>query len=174
MLGILGAGGEFNPLNPDQGGALFWTWIIFLLALVPMWKVVFGPIFRALKERDLAAAEAAKQAEAARDAAEKAQATIEAEREKAKSEVAQLLQQARERAESLKQEEASRGRLEAERMVAQARHVIDQEKAKALSEIRGEVVELSAQLAEKALGKAVSDDQQKRVLAQAIEEEWKH
>lgn len=173
MLGILGAGGEFNPLDHSQASALFWTWIIFLLALIPMWKIVFGPIYRALKERDLAAAESAKQAQAAREAAEKAQAAIGAERERAKGEVATLLQQARERAENLKQEETSRGRTEAERLIAQARQAIEQEKAKALSEIRGEVVDLSARLAEKALGKAVSNDQQRRAIAQAIEEEWR-
>ena len=56
MLLIEGAGeahgGGMNPFDPAGFGGMLWTWVIFLAALPFMWKVVMGPITKALEARD--------------------------------------------------------------------------------------------------------------------------
>jgi F-type H+-transporting ATPase subunit b len=55
----------FDPLDLSGGGNLLWTLVIFLVALPFMWKVVMGPVTRALEERDQTAARAIESAERA-------------------------------------------------------------------------------------------------------------
>ena len=70
-------GGGFNPLDLSHGGGLFWTVVIFLVALVPIWKMVMGPITKALAARDDQAAAAIASAEKAGRDAEIARAAVE-------------------------------------------------------------------------------------------------
>jgi F0F1-type ATP synthase membrane subunit b/b' len=49
---IASEGGGFNPLDFTQLGVMLWTLIIFGVALLPIWKVVMGPVTRALVDRD--------------------------------------------------------------------------------------------------------------------------
>jgi F0F1-type ATP synthase membrane subunit b/b' len=51
-IAALSEGGGFNPLDLSTGGGLFWTIVIFVVALVPIWKMVMGPITQALEARD--------------------------------------------------------------------------------------------------------------------------
>ncbi|MGE3880234.1 MAG: F0F1 ATP synthase subunit B [Planctomycetota bacterium] len=135
-------GGGFNPFEFTPGAA-FWTILIFVLALVPMWKFVFGPITKALDARDrqvddkLAAADRAR-----RDAEEQMKATRD-ELEKARQEARQMVADATARAERQAQEELQRARAEAERQLQQARTEIEAQKRRALEEIRREVVDLA-------------------------------
>jgi hypothetical protein len=60
----LGALLEFIP------GATIWTWIAFVVALPVMWKMVYGPITKALEDRDRKVEDAIAAAEVARQQAE--------------------------------------------------------------------------------------------------------
>jgi F-type H+-transporting ATPase subunit b len=146
-----GGGGSFNPLDISTWSSAVWTWIIFLGALYPIWKIVFGPILGALAERDQRAGDAVRAAESAQQAAESARDAVEAELQKARTQAATLLKEARERAEGLAEERQKRAEEEARAELERARRAIEQEKSRAISEIRGQVVELSTALAERAL-----------------------
>ncbi|MCC6785697.1 MAG: F0F1 ATP synthase subunit B [Planctomycetes bacterium] len=152
----LAEGGGFNPFEFAPGAAI-WTIVIFVLALVPMWKFVFGPITKALDERDRKVDEALAAAERARKEAEEQTAATRAELEKARHEARQMVQEATARAERQAQDELARARVEAERQLQQARTEIDAQKRKALEEIRREVVGLAVGSAGAILKRDVDD-----------------
>jgi len=64
-------GGGFNPLGMSAPANAFWTWVIFLACLPFIWKIVMGPVTKALVERDAEASEAVKLAEKASGDAER-------------------------------------------------------------------------------------------------------
>ena len=92
------AHGSFNPFNPVGAGGILWTWIIFLGALIPIWKFVMGPVTRALAERDDRVQAAIEAAREASEGAEAARAEVEVKLGEVRAEAAQLLAEARDRA----------------------------------------------------------------------------
>ncbi len=156
-------GGDFDPFQWVPGAA-FWTILIFVLALVPMWKFVFGPITKALDERDRKVEEALAAADKAKREAETQTAATRAELEKARQEARTMVQEATARAERQAQEELARARAEADRQLQQARTEIEAQKRKALEEIRREVVELAVGSAGAILRRDVDDDAHRRMV----------
>src|ERR1700752_2857419 len=73
-----GEGGGFNPIDPAAGGNLFWTWVVFLVAVPLIWKVVMEPVSKAREERDLKPGRAIAAAEKASREAEESRAKLEA------------------------------------------------------------------------------------------------
>lgn len=164
----LAASGGFNPLDPSGGGLALWTWIIFLIALPPIWKVVMGPITRALEERDERAAQAIEAAERASREAEKARAEVEVKLGEAQAQAAKLLTEARERAEEREREMVEQARREAQAMIDRARADIEAEREKALLAIRDEVVDLSLEAASRVLRKRVDSAEDRRLVEELV------
>lgn len=163
-----GGGGGFNPLGPSMAATFFWTVVIFLLCLIPVWKLVMGPTTRALIERDREASEAVKLAERAGEEAEKARAEVEIKLGEAQTEAAALLSGARERAEKREREIVEAAKGEAQALVENARVQIKAEQDKAISAIRTEVVDLSLAAAGQVLAKKVDSDDDRRLAEQLI------
>lgn len=165
---LLAAEGGFDPFAPNFVGGALWTWIIFLLALVPIWKMVMGPVTRALLERDELAKRAITQAEKASADAEAARAEIEVKLGEARNEAQKLLNQARERAEIREREVIESAKSEAQALLESARSQIRAEQEKALAAIRAEVVELSIDAASKVLGRNVGSDDDRRFVEELV------
>ncbi|MEO0481292.1 MAG: F0F1 ATP synthase subunit B [Planctomycetota bacterium] len=166
---VLAAGG-FDPLEFTTGAA-FWTIVVFLLAMVPMWKFVFGPITKALEETDKKVEDAKAAADQARaDAQAQAEATTQ-ELEKARAEAKQMVQEATARAERQGQEELNKARAEAERQLTNARQEIEAQKQRALEEIRKEVVDLAIGGAGQILRSEVNGDAQRKLVDQFLTEQ---
>lgn len=170
-LGLLIAEGEaggFNPLDMAAGGNVLWTWVIFGVALIFMWKVVMAPITSALEERDENAARAIAAAEKARHDAEKARADVEVALGEAQAEAAKLLGEARKRAEAREHEIVEAAKQEAAQMVEAARKAIRAEQDKAISSIRTEVVDLTLHAASKVLERNVESEDDRRFVAELV------
>ncbi|MCE1190062.1 MAG: F0F1 ATP synthase subunit B [Ignavibacteria bacterium] len=160
-------GGGLLSVNP---GLAFWTVLTFLLLLVILRKVAWTPILQALDEREAKIKESLEQAEKAQS---EAKALIEENRQnmsKAEDEARKLLADAQKIAE--RNIEASRGeaKAQAERIIADAQQEIDRKKQEALNEIKGQIAELSVAIAEKVIRKNLSEQVQKDVIDQYINE----
>jgi len=160
---LLASGGGFNPFE-FAGGATFWTWVIFLGSLVPMWKFVFGPITKALSERDAKVENAIKAADEARRKSEEQAAAAKVELDRARSDAKRMVDEATTRAERQAQESLAKAKEEAERQLKRARDEIAAEKQKALAEIRKEVVDLTIQSTGRLLRRDVNDEAHKKVV----------
>ncbi|RMH05380.1 MAG: ATP synthase F0 subunit B [Planctomycetota bacterium] len=159
---------------PSEGGvslfsgesSLIWTVLIFLLSLPLMWKVVFGPITRALQDREAAAREAASAAEAAREETERLKAAVQADLDQARKEAAQRVAEAKARAEQREQEILAAAREEAERERARTREEIERAKNTALQELRAAAVGLGVEIAERVISRRFDEADQERLVAE--------
>jgi F-type H+-transporting ATPase subunit b len=156
-------GGGFNPFA-FAPGATFWTWVIFLGSLPVMWKFVFGPITKALTDRDERVVAAANAADEARRQAEAAVAGAQAEREQARAEARRMVEEATARAERQGEEALAQAKAEADRQLAKVREEIAAEKVRALAEIRKEVVDLTIASTRQLLAKDVDDETHRRLV----------
>ena len=133
----LGALLEFSP------GAMLWTWIAFLLGLAVMWKMVYGPITRALDARDQKVEDAIVAAETARKEAEAQMAKAKAELDKARADGKRMVEEAMARAEKQAADAVRTADERAKAELHKARETIAAEKRQALQEIRAAAVDLT-------------------------------
>lgn len=168
-LGLLSSeGNRFNPVDLAAGGNLFWTGVIFLISVPFIWKVVMGPVTRALEERDAKTERAIAAAEKASKDAEAARAQLEVTLGEARAEAAKLLAEARARAEARGHEIVETAKSEAGQLLDGARKAIQAEQAKAISAIRNEVVELSLHAASQVLERNVGSEDDRRFARQVV------
>jgi F-type H+-transporting ATPase subunit b len=101
-----------DPLSVDPDLAV-WTAIVFLVLLAVLWKFAWGPISKALDERERKIGENIAAAERAGDEARRLIAQYEAKLAAAADEVRQLLEEARRDGEHTRQEIVSEARVAA-------------------------------------------------------------
>lgn len=161
-------GGGFNPLDLHGIGGMLWTWIIFAVSLPFIWKVVMGPVTRALLERDVKAERAIAAAERASHDASEARAKLEVTLGEAQASAAKLLAEARSRAEARGHEIIEVAKAEAAALVEGAQKAIRTEQDKAISAIRNEVVDLSLRAASRVLDRTVGSEDDRRFVTQVV------
>jgi F-type H+-transporting ATPase subunit b len=161
-------GGGFNPLDLAHGGGFFWTLVIFAVSLLPIWKLVMGPITRALEARDEAAARAIVAAEEAKRGAESARGEVERQLAEANRQAAAILEEARQRAEARDRQVADQAKKEAAALLDRARSEIAAEQEKAVSAIRREVVDLSLNAAGTVLRRKVDAADDRRLVEELV------
>lgn len=163
------ADGEgLNALLDFRPGAGIWTWVALIVALPVMWSFVYGPITKALEERDRSVDEAREAAEAARKAAEEQVAAAKAELETARADSKRMVADATERAQRQADEALRQAKEEAARQLEKARADIESEKARALSEIRREVVDLSIAATGNLLKRDVDDESHRKIVEEFV------
>jgi|RhiMethySRZTD1v2_1073278.scaffolds.fasta_scaffold703549_2 F-type H+-transporting ATPase subunit b len=161
-------GGGFNPLDVSGGGGLFWTIVIFLAALLPIWKLIMGPITKALEARDDKVAQAIVSAEQAKSGAEKARAEVEAQLAQARAQASTLLDEARARGETREREIVDTAKKESQALIERARTEIRAEQDRAISTIRKQVVELSINAAGAVLRRKVDAADDRRLAEELV------
>jgi F-type H+-transporting ATPase subunit b len=161
-------GGGLNPFDPASFGGTLWTWVIFLVSLPFMWKVVMGPITRALEARDEQAAAAIRDAEKAREETARARTEVQGALATAQAEAAKLLAEARARAGVVEKQIVDEAGVRAQRMTEDAQKAIAAERDKALVAIREEVVELSLAGAKAVLQRNVGGDDDRKLVADMV------
>lgn len=162
----LSEGGGFNPLDPSAWPNGLWTILIFVAALPFMWKMVFGPIVRALDERETRSREAAHAAEAARDEAVRLQEAMNAEMEEARREASQRIDEARKQAETRERDIMARAEEQAAQARQKAQGEIDLALARAKEELRSDAVRLGVEIAQKVLNREFDDADQDRLVGE--------
>lgn len=155
-------------LQPNAG-IFFWTLVVFSIVLGLLWKFAWGPITKALEQRETTIDASIRRAEDALAEARKIQADNEKARRQAEQEAQRILREARESADQLRQEEVDRTRTQIRRMQDQARAEIEREKQGALEELRAEVADLAILAAEKILGENLNDDRQRKLVGEFLD-----
>jgi F-type H+-transporting ATPase subunit b len=141
-----------NSLTTPAIGTIFWTTLIFGLFFLVLSKFAWKPILNAVKARDEMIKGSLESAERAREEMLKLQSDNEAILRKAREEREGILKEARDIRDKLISEAKGKAGEEAEKLIEKARAGIESEKLKALSEIQGQVANLSVEIASKLLG----------------------
>jgi F-type H+-transporting ATPase subunit b len=163
-------GGGFNPVSLSQGGGFFWTLVIFAVAAPFIWKIVMGPIARALEERDGKVARAIEEAQKAAADAQRARADVEAKVAEARAESARYLAEARDRAAVRERELVEEASAKAQALLDAARSAIRAEQDKAIAAIRDEVVDLALSGASKVLGRNAGSEDDRRLVTDLVQQ----
>tara|TARA_X000000368_G_scaffold416310_1_gene409957 strand:+ start:348 stop:923 length:576 start_codon:yes stop_codon:yes gene_type:complete len=152
-----------------HGGTLFWSVITFVLLLLVLKKVAWGPIISALESREAEINEALKNAEKARDNTEKASQEYNDLISKARSESQQVLSESKISAEKIRQDIKENAENEAKNILENAKNQINAEREKAIQEIKSVVVDFSLQAASKVIEKNLDSKDNLKIIDDAIE-----
>ena len=151
-------------VTPDYG-TIFWMLIIFGIVLFIPKKFAWGPILKALKDREKSISDALNTAEKARKEVAGLKASNDQIIAEAKREKEIILKEARLIKDKIVADAKIQANAETQKSIEYARQQIDAEKTAAISEIKKQVAELSVMIAEKVIRKQLenSKDQEKLV-----------
>jgi F-type H+-transporting ATPase subunit b len=151
-------------VTPDYG-TIFWMLIIFGIVLFILKKFAWGPILKALKDREKSISDALNSAEKARKEVAGLKASNDHIITEARKEKDLILKEARDIKDKIVSEAKNQANVEAQKSIEFARQQINAEKTAAINDIKKQVAELSLMIAEKVIKKELENpkDQEKLV-----------
>jgi F-type H+-transporting ATPase subunit b len=151
-------------------GLMIWTLLLFALAMFFLSRAAFPRISEALDRRQRAIEESIDHAEQMRRQADE---LLEEYRERlgeARHQADEIIARARRAAETHERNAQEQARADRERMMEQTRRDIESETRRAIQEIRQEVAELTVLATEKVTRRTLTDDDQRRLVEDALSE----
>jgi F-type H+-transporting ATPase subunit b len=161
-------GGSFL-VSPGLG-LMIWTLIAFLTTFFILKRWVFPRIQEALENRANAVAESIDQAKRTRDEAEELLQEYRQRLREAREQAEDIVHRSRQSSERMLEETKVESKRQREEMMEQTRREIEQETRRALGEIRREVADLTIAATEKVMRKSLDEDDQKRLVEEALQE----
>jgi F-type H+-transporting ATPase subunit b len=151
-------------------GLMVWTFVVFGISLFILAKAVFPRITEALDKRRLGIDESIDAAERTRSAADELLAEYRERLKEARTQSEEILQRARQTAESHEHDARDRGQDILAEAAKRAERDIEAATKRALDDIRKEVADLTIMATEKVMRKALNDDDQRRLVEEALSE----
>jgi F-type H+-transporting ATPase subunit b len=162
------SGGSFL-VSPGLG-LMIWTLVLFLVTMWVLSKLAFPKIQAALDRRAKAIAESIEAAERQRRDADELLAEYRQRLAEAREQAEDIVVRARKAAETAEAEAAVAGKAKREELVAAAKRDIEAETRRSLEQIRREVADLTVLATEKVTRKALSAEDQRRLVEEALSE----
>ena len=159
-----------NPLVRLDPGLYIWAILTFVVVLWALGKYAWGPLLKALDERQKTIAAAVDDARQAREQLERAQQESAGVLAQARVEAEGLMVRARADAERFRLELRDKAAAEAANVTRNAEREIQRETTKAVDQIRREAVDLSVAIASKLLRREVTATDQDALVREAVEE----
>ncbi|HVV57308.1 MAG TPA: F0F1 ATP synthase subunit B [Gaiellaceae bacterium] len=159
-----------NALIKVTPGLMIWTIIAFLITLVVLKRYAFAPVQKMIDDRRERIRTAIDEADSARDEARK---LLEEHRElmaQARSEAEEILSEARRIGEAQRERVREEADADRQRRLEETQRQIEQATHQAIGQIRDEVGRLSALAAEKIVRKSLDEDDQQRLIDEALAE----
>jgi F-type H+-transporting ATPase subunit b len=157
-----------NALIQVTPGLMIWTIIAFLITFFVLKRYAFGSIQKAIDERRERVRRALEEADNARDEARRLLEEHRALIGQARSQSEEILSEARKTRESMERRMRDETEAERQRRLEETRREIQAETQRALEQIRAEVAELTLIAATKVTGKVLTDDDDRRLIEEAI------
>ncbi|MFZ0088620.1 MAG: F0F1 ATP synthase subunit B [Solirubrobacteraceae bacterium] len=168
MAATAASSGSF--LVTPNVGLMIWTLVLFGFSMFILAKWVFPRISAALDKRQHAIEESIDHAEQVRHEADKLLADYRERLHEARNQAEEIVSRARRSAESHEHEAEEEAKAKREQMMEQTRRDIEAETRRAIQEIRGEVADLTVMATEKVTRKSLNDDDQRRLVQDALSE----
>ena len=157
---IVAAGGLLSP----SAQVLLYTVIVFLLLLAILWKFAWGPLLKALQEREDKIAKRISDAEERFKQSEERAAEYQRKIEAAKNEAAEIIAEGKRDAEKVREETIAAGNEEATRIIERAKREIGLAKDQAVQELRDQMVAVTANLATRVIEREVKGEDHARFI----------
>lgn len=159
----------FDPQNWRTDLTIY-SLAVFVLLLYVLGKFAWGPVLKALDTREENIRRNIEEAEVARVRAEELQKEREAKLDAVQDEVREILAEARRDAEHTKADIMANAQKEAEATRKRALDEVDRARAQALNEIFGNLTAQVTAATEHVLGRALTGDDQNRLVEQSLAE----
>jgi len=161
-------GGSF--LVTPNVGLMIWTLLAFGITLWILWKLAFPRIGEALDRRQKAIEESIDTAERTKVEAEELLQEYRERLKEARSQADEIVARARRAGDNLEAESKEDALRQREELMEQTKRDIQAETNRAIQEIRKEVADLTVLAAEKVTRKTLTDDDQRRLVEEAVSE----
>lgn len=153
---------KFDP------GLMIWTVIVFVITLVVLSKLAWGPLLKALDDREKRIHEALTKAEQAHLAAEEAIAQAQSNSDAALRKADDLVKEARVEAQQMRQKMIDEAKAESQKTVEQGLARIAAEQRIALVEIRKSAADLAIRAAAQLVKSSMSEPQQRQIVEEFL------
>jgi F-type H+-transporting ATPase subunit b len=151
-------------------GLMIWTLVLFLVTMWVLSKTAFPKIQEALDKRAKTIAESIEAAERQRKESDELLEEYRKRLAEAREQADDIMARARKAAETAEAEATAAGKEKREELVSQAKRDIEAETRRSLQQIRTEVADLTVLATEKVTRKALSEDDQRRLVEEALSE----
>ena len=162
--------GSENALLQFEPGLMIWTIVVFLITLVVLRKIAWGPLLKSLDEREQRIHDAVSQAEKANQEAAAAIATAREESAAALRRSEETLKQAKVDAQHMREKMIEEAKTESQKVVDQGIKRVQTEQRVALQQVRKEAAELAVRAATKLIQSSLNDAEQRRLVEDFIRE----
>lgn len=154
-------------VTPDYG-TIFWMVISFGIVMVILKKFAWGPILKALKDREVSISDALHMAEKARMEVAGLKASNDQIMVEARKEKDLILKEAREIKDKIIAEAKMQASTETQKGIEMARQQIQAEKTAAINDIKNQVAELSVMIAEKVIRRQLDNPKDQKILVEDL------
>ncbi len=168
MAATAASSGSFL-ISPNVG-LMVWTLLLFGISMYVLAKLAFPRISEALDKRQHAIEESIDHAEQVRHEADRVLEEYRERLKEARQQADEIVTRARHAAESHEREATEEAKAKREQMMEQTRRDIEAETRRAIQEIRSEVANLTVMATEKVTRKVLDDDDQRRLVDEALKE----
>lgn len=151
-------------------GLMIWTLVAFAITFFVLKRFAFGPIQKTIDDRRERIRSAVEEADKAREEARELLAQHKALIGQARSESAEILAEARKTADAQRERLKEETEADRQRRLEETRKQIEAETTRALEQIRAEVAVLALLATEKVVGRALSADDHRRLIDEAVGE----
>jgi F-type H+-transporting ATPase subunit b len=151
-------------------GVMLWTFIVFAITLIVLWKVAFPRIAEALDKRQRMIEDSIDQAEKTKREADELLREYRERLSDARGQADEIVARARNTASAHEAESQTEARAKREEMMDQTRRDIEAETRRAIQQIRAEVADLTVLATEKVTRKTLDSSDQKRLVDEALAE----
>jgi len=145
-------------------GLFFWTWVVFVILLVVLYKFAWPSILKATEEREAKIKAQLGEAEKLNAGARAALAEGQKLQADARTQAQSLLAEAKAAVEKERAGAVDKIRHEQDAVVDRARRDIAAERDKAISELRREAVDLALSAAAKVIGQRLDSEADKKIV----------
>jgi F-type H+-transporting ATPase subunit b len=149
---------------------LVWGIVCFVVVLYVLTKVLFPKIRQAVEDREAQIQSDLEAAEAAKNEAQKQQKDYEKQIAEARSEANRVIEDARQQAEQVRKDIIAKAERDAEQVVSRAQEQIEAERNRTVIELQKTVADMSIELAEKVVGRALDDSSHRELVDNYIAE----
>ncbi len=151
-------------------GLSLWTTAVFLSLLAILWKFAWGPILKAVQDREDGIQSTLDQAANERGEAAKLLAEHRQQMADARRQAQQMIAEGKEAGERVRQGIEEKARAEGDAMIERARESIEREKDAALEELRKESVDLALAAAAKLVQESLDEKKDRELVMGFIDE----
>jgi len=154
------------PATPE----LIWGTVCFVIVLAFLSKVAFPALKSAIEKREQQIQGDLEEAETAKNEANKTLEDYKKQVADAKGEANRIIEEARQSAEQVRKDLVAKAESEAQQIVERAQEQLINERNRTVTELQGQIADLSIELAEKVVGRSIDASSHKDMVDAYIKE----